>query len=86
VDVCKRVRVMTPEEMAACAAQGRYWFMSGATYYGSATATPQSGGDIYLGDFPPSWVAQWEDWEQAAAAMEAEGLFARLNEFRERNL
>jgi hypothetical protein len=72
---------MTPEEMAACAAGGRYWFMrADGTFYGSDNDTPA--GDTRLGDFPPSWVEQWDDWQHAVQVMAAEGLFARLDQYR----
>lgn len=73
---------MTPEQMADCAAQGRFWFMrpDGNTY-GSDTETPVDHHDIYLLDASPEWVAQWESWEQAVEVMAP--LFDRLAAIRE---
>ena len=72
---------MTPEQMAECATQGRYWWMrADGTFYGTADRASADPGDIYLLDASPQWVAQWPDWESAAAEMAP--LFERLNEFR----
>ena len=66
---------MTPEQMAECAAGGRYWFMRpDGTFYGSDERDQP---DTYL----PEWVAQWPDWDAAVAEMAP--LFERLDEFRD---
>lgn len=74
---------MTPEQMADCAASGRFWWMrTDSSFYGNDSDEPADPGDIRLGDFSPTWVAQWESWDQAAETMQAAGLFARLDELK----
>lgn len=68
---------MTPQEMAACAAQGRYWWMRPDKSFYGTPSRDGGGGDVYLLDASPDWVAQWDDWESAAAAMAP--LFQRLD-------
>lgn len=70
---------MTPEEMADCAAGGRFWFMRGdGSFYGSDDRDQP---DVYLLDASPEWVAQWPDWDAAVAEMAP--LFERLDEYRD---
>lgn len=74
---------MTPEQMADCAAAGQFWWMRpDESFYGTEVDEPANPADIRLGDFSPTWVAQWDSWDQAAAQMEAAGLFARLDELK----
>lgn len=70
---------MTPEQMAACAEQGRFWWMRpDGTFYGTPEHQPQDPEDMYLLDASPGWVSQWQSWEVAAETMAP--LFARLDE------
>lgn len=72
---------MTPEDLAECAAGGRYWYMRpGGTFYGTPEQVAAEPGDVYLLDAPPEWIDQWESWDRAVEAMAP--LFAALNEFR----
>lgn len=77
---------MTPDEMAECAAGGRYWYMrADGTFYGvgpeeGPNPGPIDPADMYLLDGPAEWRDQWESWEQAVDEMAP--LFAALNEFR----
>lgn len=74
---------MTPEQLAECAAGGPFWWRrADGSFYGSEVDEPAEPDDIRLGDFSPSWVAQWESWDHAAEVMEADGLFARLDELK----
>lgn len=75
---------MTPEEMADCAAGGRFWWMRpDGTFYGSSDTDeagqpiPADPKDMYLLDASEEWIAQWESWEQAVEVMTP--LFAQLN-------
>ena len=75
---------MTPEDMAACHAGGRFWWMRpDGTFYGlpGPERVPETLGDFYLLDASPEWVAQWPDWDAAAAEMAP--LFERLDEYRD---
>lgn len=70
---------MTPDQMAACAAQGQFWWMRpDGSFYGTKVQEPGTEGDHYLLNATPEWCAQWESWEQAAEVMAP--LFARLED------
>jgi hypothetical protein len=72
---------VTAEEMAACAAGGRFWYMRvDGSFYGTDEA-PENPGDVYLLDASPGWVAQWNDWEHAVEVMAP--LFAQLDVYLE---
>lgn len=75
---------VTVDELTACIEGGRFWFMrSNGVCYGTPNDQPQQPNDIRLGDFPESWVDQWNgDLQRAVDEMDAAGLWARLNEFR----
>ena len=78
---------MTPEDLANCAASGRYWYMRpDGTFYGVGAQDDQNPGplspdDIYLLDASDEWRAQWESWDAAVEALSP--LFEDLDQYRE---
>lgn len=59
--------MITAAQMAALAAQGRYWWQRpDATVYATAERVPDDAEDTYLADASPDWVAQWGgNWSAA---------------------
>lgn len=74
---------MTPADMEALAAQGRYWWMRrDGTFYATTEYEPGESDDVYLLDASPGWVAQWDgDWSKAVEMLAP--LFPKLTEYRE---
>lgn len=74
-------RLVTPEQMAALAEQGRYWWLRpDGTFYATSDRAALDEADHYVLNASPKWVAQWGgDWEKAATVMAP--LFARFDEF-----
>ena len=66
---------MTPEDLAECAAGGRYWYMRpDGTFYGTGTQGEPNPGpvdpsDMYLLDGSTEWCDQWESWDQSVDEM-----------------
>lgn len=76
--------MMTPEQMAALAEQGRYWWMrsDGTAFYATTEYVPSDETDVYLLDASPGWVAQWDgDWSRAVDLLSP--LFPKLDEYKE---
>lgn len=76
---------MTPDDMANCAAGGRYWYMrANGTFYGvgdnDTNPGPADPADVYLQDASQEWCDQWASWDDAVAALAPN--FALLNDFR----
>lgn len=74
--------LVTPEEMAVLAGQGRYWWMRpDGSFYATDERTASDDADHYVLNASPKWLAQWGgDWQKAADVLAP--LLARFDEIR----